>query len=230
MEKILGWRAILLSYSVTVSPAYLDWFLFLASLALAYIFSWSSKDLLWSFWIGSFFMGCLAAGLNAMKKVTIDPGQKMIGTIILVIFGLVAFCAHGVFFGMFYGVFGAMMDLLSPLQSHPDRVYIGHLTWRGGMDFSLWTTFKLALSNYWPWLILMPLGRLKKNGFEEYYRTEIYWDLLRMHFLMFILMIIGAYEMKSFWVYVIISGWFFLVRTRATQPPIEKVPQSAPTP
>lgn len=126
---------------------------FVGTLAIAYWSGWTTRDLIWSLWLSSLFAGYLAVvvsggvrifrrGLNAVERSFAVLG--LIGV-------LIGFTIH---FGSFHYLYASMLDLLMPLMDHPGRVYVGKLSWKGGSWFSIWETLAIAVTRYWPVVVM----------------------------------------------------------------------------
>lgn len=206
-----------------IPPVVRDVGAFLGSLALAYFSGWSTKDLVWSLWLSSlvsgylyFFIGFIIPVLEKGQTI-LDRAFKVIGGL----FGLVFFTLH---FGFFHYLHGSMLDLFIPLIDHPDRVYVGHLTWRGGAFFSMFDTAVIALRHYWPFLLLTLIydSKLITSGIKKIEQLRGYKNVAKLHFLLFAFGALYVIGLESYLVFALVffvyfaptSLWSFLFRRR----------------
>jgi len=182
---------------------------FAAGLAATWFLGWSTRDLLWGMWICSLVSGFVFFVGSGVKKLRGQQiGDVIFGTVGLV-FGLGFFVLH---FGAFHYVQGAMLDLLTPLEPDPGRVYVGKLTWKGARSFSIFNTVAIALTKYWALIIITVVHGLLSGIPDMQDRNEgfrPYIFVLKMHFLMFALAALYAIGLESFPVYVLVLMFFF---------------------
>lgn len=188
----------------------LDLISFVAGLALMYFLGWSTKDLVWGFWFTSFATGFVFE-LTRLIQGTSKLQITSIGWILVAIgitLGMGMFAVH---FGMFHYVYASILDLPMPLMEHPGRVYIGHLTWSGGTRFSFFETLGIAALNYWPFALISIAHSYRsffqQSGDDKWF--EPYKNVLRMHFLIFVLMPLYALGLESFLAFTLIYVIYF---------------------
>jgi hypothetical protein len=157
---------------------------FVGTLALAYWSGWSTKDLIWSLWLSSLALGYLAVAAAGARRV-MRPGLNAVERTLSVAGMFGALLAFSIHFGPFHYLYAAILDLLMPLMTHPDRVYIGKLTWKGGMTFSFWGTLAIAIARYWPVAAMNAWRDRSMLLSEDTAKTSLgpYKAILRLHFL-----------------------------------------------
>ncbi len=178
---------------------------FVGTLTLAYLSGWSTKDLIWSLWLSSLFLGYLAVAARGMRRV-IRPGLNAVERTFSVAGMIGALLVFSIHFGPFHYVYATILDLLMPLMSHPDRVYVGKLTWKGGIWFSFWETLAIAIARYWP---VAAMNAWRDRSFilsDEAAETNLgpYKAILRLHFLVIGLGICYGFGLDSFPVYALV--------------------------
>jgi hypothetical protein len=178
---------------------------YLGTLLLAYLSGWTTKDLIWSLWLSSLVFGYLAVAAKSIRKVR-QPGQTTLDVLLSTVGLIGALLAFTIHFGPFHYVYASILDLLMPLMSHPERVYIGKLTWKGGGWFSLWGTIAIAVSRYWP-VVVMNAWRdrsiLLSDATAET-NLSPYKAILRLHFLVMGLGACYGLGLDSFPVYALV--------------------------
>ena len=175
---------------------------FAGTLAFAYWFSWSAKDLIWSLWLSSLCVGFLSVATSAVRRV-VRPDATVVERIFSVVGGIGALLVFSIHFGPFHYVYASILDLLMPLMAHPDRVYVGRLTWKGGTSFSFWGTLVLAVTQYWPVAALNVLGDRRRllTDVTNVKDTGPYLAILKLHFIVMGLGACYALGLDSFPVY-----------------------------
>jgi hypothetical protein len=178
---------------------------FVGTLALAYWSGWTTKDMIWSLWLSSLCFGYLSVASTGVRR-TVRPGLNAVERSFSFAGMIGSLFALSIHFGPFHYIYAAILDLLMPLMAHPDRVYIGKLTWKGGMMFSFWETLAIAIARYWPvaamniWRdrsILLSDDAAKKN-------LNPYKAILRLHFLVMGLGMCYGLGLDSFPVFALV--------------------------
>ena len=184
---------------------------FVGTLALAYFSGWRARDLIWSLWLSSLCVGFLSVVVSHGRRI-IRPDATAVERIFSFLGSIVVIGIFSIHFGMFHYIYAAILDLLMPLMDHPGRVYIGKLTWTGGVSFSFWATLGIALVQYWPVVLLNALRdhRIILSPSDETAKgMGPYYAILKLHFL---IMGLGAcYELglDSFPVYAAVYTLLF---------------------
>ncbi|MBF8294426.1 MAG: hypothetical protein HW389_971 [Bacteroidetes bacterium] len=175
---------------------------FIGTLALAYWFSWSTKDLIWSLWLSSLCIGFLSVAASAARRV-VRRDAMVVERIFSLVGGIGALLFFSIHFGSFHYVYASILDLLMPLMAHPDRVYVGRLTWSGGISFSFWETLALAMTQYWPVAALNVLGDRRTMLTDGTDTKDVgpYLAILKLHFIVMGLGACYGLGLESFPVY-----------------------------
>ncbi|MCX6134866.1 MAG: hypothetical protein NTU47_13720 [Ignavibacteriales bacterium] len=178
---------------------------FVGTLALAYWSGWSTKDLIWSLWLSSLCLGYLAVAVNGVRRA-MRPGLTTLERTFSVMGLIGALLVFSIHFGPFHYIYASILDLLMPLMDHPGRVYIGKLTWRGGVWFSFWETLGIAIVRYWP-IAAMNAWRDRSIFLSDTAaNTNLgpYKAILRLHFLVMGLGACYGLGLDSFPVYALV--------------------------
>jgi hypothetical protein len=177
---------------------------FAAGVAIAWIMGWSTRDVVWGFWLASWITGTAAIGLPWLR-VTLaarEPGAQLVGAVI----GGASVLWHAFFLGFFHVIWGFIVDGAVPIFGAEGRVYTGPLTWRGGAQFAVVPAIAECVRLYWPFLLVVLARELPRRwrhapGVTE----ENLWALLiRFHALVMLSIVLHLVGAESFAGYVIV--------------------------
>jgi len=191
---------------------------FVVALALTYLLGWSTRDLIWSFWVSSLVVGT-AHIAAANFGPALGPGVPAAGRVLLFAFGLPGVAFFLFHFGFFHYIHAHILSLPFPPIDDPGRVYVGTLTWRNVRPFSFTETLAVGFSRYSP-IALVALVRewpsIRAAAGRD--RTErgtvdaAYRSVIRIHVVVLLSIAFFAVGVDSFATFVIVFAIYFAPR------------------
>lgn len=185
---------------MTSAQVGIDALAFFATLALAWIFRWSTTDLVWSFWLMSWTTGIAGVALSRAGSV-LAPDLPGAGRVALAIGGLVAVLGHGLHMSLFHVAYAHIVSGALPLVEDPTRVYLGNLTWTIGKGFTVHETLAEAIRRYWPFILISVLrdapAMLRQDLDGSVWAA--YKRMFRMHALVMLSIVLFLMGAESFY-------------------------------
>lgn len=225
LKELYRWR----NYSKEIS-------LFFSAILFAYFFGWNTTDLIWGLWITSFIVGNVGLFrtgftfliLSFAKTITfenfkelkreLDSKKKFLKLIFGLFFVVPILFAHGVFLILHFSVFHfGHAWFLYNLAPHPD---LGGILNNGNVDsqFSIPIQIvKTLLMSYWvivlQKLIFDHIKHGESTGNDDSDLIDLikrpYLQVVRIHFLIFILVGLNEINANQYLIYVVIYSLFF---------------------
>jgi len=161
--------------------------------------------MIWSLWLSSLCLGYLAVTTSGMRRA-MRPGLSTLERTLSIAGMVGSLLVFSIHFAPFHYIYASILDLLMPLMAHPDRVYIGKLTWKGGMMFSFWETLGIAIVRYWPVAAMNAWRDRSILLSDDAAKTSLgpYKAILRLHFLVMGLGACYGLGLDSFPVYALV--------------------------
>jgi len=168
-------------------------------LAVAWLFHWQVKDLIWSLWLCSLTVGYTTILLSIfgpiyrVRKTLTGPvlGLQLAGALFVLAF----FTVH---FGMFHFGHSFFLNQFFPVVD-------GH---RGPPSLAL---YRIVLANYWPFILAAVVSErvALRQAVEKPNMMAPYVNVIRMHLLIFFFAGAAALKLQSFVVYVVVFSVYF---------------------
>jgi hypothetical protein len=177
---------------------------FVASVLLAWFGGWSTRDVVWGFWLASWIAGIAAVGLPWLRALLAIPDPR--GWIAIGLVGGASVAFHAAVLGFFHFIYGHIMDGAVPLWGYEGRVYTGKLSWRGGTPFSLWPALAECVRRYWLFVLIVLVREAPALYRRPFGATENdLWKLIiRFHALVLLSVVIFLMGAESFAGYLIV--------------------------
>jgi hypothetical protein len=194
------------NYSPSKGPFFWDLLGFLASLAIAWIFHWQAKDLVWSLWLSSLIAGILITiwififRRENYSKLD-DASFSLYRFIIVLSKGVCMFVVYTAFFGGFLLVDSIFLNYFYPIESSNHEIFLE------------WPFYFQVIKNYWPFVLITIATEFKelktlKNS-KPFMMIKPYLNIIRMHLLIFFIAGITLIKLNSFYVYAAASFLYF---------------------
>lgn len=185
---------------------------FVLGLLLAWSFTWSTRDLIWSLWLSSLVIGSISllVGIVGMVSRSWTSAGSAVGGVILGIFLICFFTVH---FGVFHLGHSVFLQVFFPVMEFPkDTTPVSP------------ELYRLVFASYWPWLAAAVIA--ERNLLVQAWRTppapgkpvhalegfnpiRPYLNVVRLHLLIFFFAATHALKLDGFWIYAVVFAVYF---------------------
>jgi len=179
----------------------LDVLAFAGTAAVALVFHWQARDLIWSLWISSLSFGSALMVTVYFTGIARASGRAKLGMAIAGLFQLGFVLLH---FGFFHLGHAAFLDGFFPL-----------LPGQGRLEEHLNNLAPAALAAYWPFVLMTFVSRARdfrlSNDKQALKNAMLlpYINVIRMHILIFVFFALQALQLTHYAICPVLLFYFF---------------------